>query len=264
MLTREQLERRVPAAFNLEGPSQAVSDRYKFLPTLPLIEEFERLGFKPVQASQQGARLVGNSKYARHLIRFEHPDITNTTLKALGDSKLQIILDTAHNGTRAHTLMVGIFRLICLNGLTVHTAGSKSRIIHTGSAIDQLKAALNHVTMQLPSITNHILNMQITRIEGGIDTKFARAVLAARFKVEPNEVDSVSVIDVLTPRRNEDSDNTAWCIMNRVQDNLRNGTVRRYDTNNNLRHLNLVSAVTATEDINKIVWQKSELLKAAA
>ena len=116
-LTREQLKTQAPTVFALK-PSSDVSEKYTHIPTLKVIDDMEKLGWKVVDATQVKARKLSTKGFQKHLVTFRNPDVVINGDD--GDTVFpQILLTNSHDGKNAFTFTAGLFRMICSNGLVV-------------------------------------------------------------------------------------------------------------------------------------------------
>jgi hypothetical protein len=70
-LDNDQLRRAVPSIFALE-PWQRMSQRYRFVPTIQVLDRLRAEGFLPVRAMQGRTRVPGKGAFTRHMIRLRH------------------------------------------------------------------------------------------------------------------------------------------------------------------------------------------------
>jgi len=114
-LTDEQIQQLAPSAFAGQAYEKQ-SDRYAFIPTTEVISTLRDAGYMPVQASQSSSRIPGKKLFTKHMLRFA---ASNDSLSVVGDSKLEAVLINSHDGTSAYHLSLGVFRLVCSNGMVV-------------------------------------------------------------------------------------------------------------------------------------------------
>ncbi|NCV19525.1 MAG: DUF932 domain-containing protein, partial [Rhodobacterales bacterium] len=96
-----------------------LSSKYVHLATSTVIEDLIKLGWKPVKAQEIRARK--NVGYQKHLVVFRNE---NVMIKGTDgdDAYPQILMTNSHDGKAAFNFRVGIFRLVCSNGLVVSDA----------------------------------------------------------------------------------------------------------------------------------------------
>ena len=105
-----------PLAFAKKATNPDVSGKYLFVNTETIIDDLDKLGWKPVQAAQRKSR--GQSTiFSKHMIAFQNPDL-KIKGKDGDDSFPRIIMTNSHDGMQAFKFSVGIFRLVCSNGLS--------------------------------------------------------------------------------------------------------------------------------------------------
>ncbi len=114
-MTHAQLREVAPSIFATR-PHSRVSSRYKFIPTIKVVEHMEKNGLVPVSATQLRSRDPENRLTTKHIIRFGLPEDRRRRL-ILNDTVPEIILLNAHNGGGTYQLSAGVFRLICLMGM---------------------------------------------------------------------------------------------------------------------------------------------------
>jgi hypothetical protein len=129
MLTDNDLMRVAPSIF-AEEPWERMSGRYRFVPTIRVVEKLRGEGFFPVNASQGRTRIPGKKDFTRHMIRFRQ----DNKKMLVGQELPEVVLLNSHDGSSAYSLMAGVFRLICSNGMVVPAASVGSmKVRHSGS-----------------------------------------------------------------------------------------------------------------------------------
>src|SRR3990167_10512143 len=148
ILTNESLERIAPSVFAANQWHER-TDKYNFVPTIRVVEALRDTGFQPVRATQSNSRIENKRNYTKHMIRFQHAD--NMAIN-LGDVIPEIVLINSHDGTSAYKMTLGLYRLACLNGLTVSENTLKTiSVRHIGNndlCRDVIKAA-NKITKKI-------------------------------------------------------------------------------------------------------------------
>jgi hypothetical protein len=67
-LTREELFRTVPSVFS-ENKHASRSERYTYIPTITLLDNLQREGFRPFFACQARVRDEGKREHTKHMLR---------------------------------------------------------------------------------------------------------------------------------------------------------------------------------------------------
>ena len=94
-LSNVELQRYPPSIFATQ-PWHEVSDKYRFIPTIDVVEGLRKEGFLPVHAVQSRSRIAGKGDFTKHQIRFR--DFRNgnvPAIRALGTLYPEIVLTNA-------------------------------------------------------------------------------------------------------------------------------------------------------------------------
>jgi hypothetical protein len=214
------LKRSAPAVF-ATGASARTGRSYTFIPTRRVVEGLMDAGFLPVAARQTRSR--GGAEHARHVVRLRRRFET----VQLKDAIPEIVLLNSHDGTSAYQLRVGLFRLVCLNGLLV-SAGSIAtvRVAHRGDVVDDVVTGALTLSERFGDLGATVERMERQMLGEDERHGFARRALALRF--DDAQRVGLSTGDALLPRRAEDAGSDLWRTYNVLQESvLRGGLVRR-------------------------------------
>ena len=261
--TIDELRAHVPAAFS-EHESPKLSERYSFVPTYDLLKAFEKINWLPVYGKQNGV-----SAYARHMIRLANPDLGFMDLKT-DKVKPQVILDNSHNGGSPAMAHMGLFRLVCINGLVVAMPGmySSVKLRHIGINIEELKQLMNVVAEQYTTVGKHIGEMQEHMLNQEQREEFVIRAIASRephvFIKEDGTIDVAKVTTMINPKqiieplRSEDAKEDLWTVFNVVQERLVKGEFeRRTMSGRNAKPKGITNA-TRNINFNKTLWTLAE------
>ena len=161
-MDKEQLRELCPLAFAEAPTNPDVSGKYLFVNTETIVDDLDKLGWKPVQAAQRKSRGNGTI-FSKHMVAFQNPDIK---IKGEGgdDSFPRIIMTNSHDGLQAFKFSVGIFRLVCSNGLVVADEKfSDFKIRHKGYTFAELRDVVMQAVKDLPNKVE-VLNKMRTKI----------------------------------------------------------------------------------------------------
>lgn len=255
ILTTEQLQAYTPSAFAVE-PWERMSQRYRMIPTIEVINHLRNNGFLPVAAQQGRTRIPGKQDFTRHLVRFINADWDKTNV---GDIIPQMVLSNSHDGTSAYKLMLGMFRVQCKNGLMVHSSTiDEINVRHSGSehlAQDVLEASFQ-VIDQTPKAVQQIEDWSNLRLNTDQRHAFAEASLELHdATLKPN------VEQVLRARRHSDNERTdAWTTMNVIQENVVRGGQFTRNATGQRRHVRAIKSVNEDVRFNRALWKLTEAL----
>jgi len=261
--TLEDVKTYAPAAFSLhENPN--LSERYSFVPTHELLAAFESLNWHPAYARQNGS-----SEFSRHVIRLSNPDLGFMKLKS-DKVKPQLLLDNSHNGGSPAQVHMGLFRLVCTNGLVVAMPGmySQLKLRHVGIDMSELKQLLETVASHYVTIGSHIENMQQHMLNNDQREEFVVKAMAARephvFIKEDGTIDVNKVTtlvkpnQIIEPLRGEDESTDLWTTFNVVQERLVNGTFDRQTAKGRKTKPRGINNATRSINFNKALWEIAE------
>jgi hypothetical protein len=132
-LTLEALRERAPAVL-AENAHERTSSKYTFIPTSHVLKGLMNAGFVAVDARQTRARSA-SLLHARHVLRLRRRFET----VQLKDSIPEIVLLNSHDGTSAYQLRMGIYRVVCTNGLIVSRGAFPAYCVsHRGNVVDEV------------------------------------------------------------------------------------------------------------------------------
>lgn len=228
VLTNSELINKIPMAFATE-PTAPMSDRYVFIPTATIIEDMANLGWKPVLATGKGKRANAKRKSSYHLIAFENDNPLYQIMNEDGnlEAKVRIIVTNSHDGTSSFGFHIGIFRLICENGLVISTKTfSEIRVRHIHYNFEELRKVVATTTEQIPHEIEAFNAMRQREMSAEESAELAVNAIKIRKGMELNEtlkVDEETISDLLEPKREEDEGNDLWSIYNVLQEKIIKG-----------------------------------------
>ena len=254
-LSHDQLYRQAPAIF-AEAPDLAVSNRYGFVPTIEVVNALHAEGWHPVRAQQTRVRNPEHRDTTRHMVRFrQDPD----RQIVVGDSVAELVLTNSHNRTASYQLDLGLFRLICSNGMVTPVGEMGGiRVRHGKQVVDQILDGSIALIDEVPNLADSVEQFQSTRLTPEESRLFAQSALTLRYGEDWREVSPVQPDALLQARRSEDRDQDLWRVFNRTQENLLKGGIRGRSKNG--RHTSTRAIRSVTEDVrlNRALWQLTE------
>ena len=225
-MDKEQLRELCPLAFAEAPTNPDVSGKYLFVDTETIVDDLDKLGWKPVQAAQRKSRGNGTI-FSKHMVAFQNPDIK---IKGEGgdDSFPRIIMTNSHDGMQAFKFSVGIFRLVCSNGLVVADEQfSEFKIKHKGYTFGELREVVNQAVEDLPNkvqVLNDMKNRTLTQDEKNklaLDAMLIRAnITPGSEKASEFNYDEETIEDILDPKREEDKGDDLWRVFNVIQEKI--------------------------------------------
>jgi len=215
--TLDEIKKMAPSVFTTEKAPH-LTEKYIQTPTSRVVEDLMNLGW--VVTKVQEVRSKKYKGFQKHIVVFRHPDIMIKG-KDGDDAFPQILLTNSHDGKAAFNFRVGIFRLVCSNGLVVSDADFNNvSIRHMNYTFESLQAKINEVIDKLPGLVQKINLFKSTKLTNDQMAEFALKAATLRTKAK------VNVEELLTVERDADSGNDLWAVFNRVQEKLLGGSFR--------------------------------------
>lgn len=190
------------------------SDRYNVINPSAVGQAMNSQGLALQTLSTGRARHADKADFQRTLARYRGPEIGNGIY-------LDIIHDSKKLGRGCDELLLGIYRVVCTNGLITGKSFSNVRIRHSGDTYEQLNNGIAALLAQKDTLAATIERMQNTKlsleqVNALIDAAIKLVVPEKAFNVR-NSLNKI--------RRQEDKNNDAWSIFNVVQENTVQGKV---------------------------------------
>ena len=250
VLTRARLRERVPSAF-AERPHGRVSDKYVFIPTVDIIDGMEKLDYYPVSANESVPRKDENVGTQRHMIRFRHADFLDKQNIDVDDLFPEIVWENGHDGRTRASMLGGLYRLICSNGLTVpQSLFSNISEKHIGIDVSVLEQAV----FNFVEISGDILSKanDYRKVEMNTDAK--KAFAHSAHKVAWPGGNFLNPERLLGVRRIEDRNkNDLFTVFNVVQENVQKGGIE-YRTEKRRVKTKSIESVKRENEVNVGLW----------
>lgn len=250
-MTLAQLNAVCPSAFTRVAAPH-VSTNYTHIPTSQVIEDMIELGWTPVSAQEVKSRKsVG---FQKHIIRFQNQNIMING--ANNDNVFpELLLTNSHDGKNAFHLRVGLYRLVCSNGLVIADAEfSNIAIRHSGYTFEELRAQVVTLIETLPNLVNKINEFRDISLSDEQQIEFAVRAAQLRWK---NQDVTINPDELLLAERNLDMGSDLWAVFNRVQEKLVNGGIN-YNNGRKTRKVRALKNFTADMQFNGELWHLAE------
>ena len=123
-LSLDQIRSTAPSVF-AETPWEGTSLKYRFFPTVHVVEGLMQQGFLPVRAQQSRTRIEGKGDFTKHLLRFRHASMAAS---AVDSTVPEIVLVNSHDGSSSYHLSLGLYRVT--QGVHIATGGVEMQTLH--------------------------------------------------------------------------------------------------------------------------------------
>jgi hypothetical protein len=253
-ISMEVAREKAPAIFATEPASYINTNRYHFTPTFEIIDMMKDMGYLLTNAKQSKSKIDLRINHGVHIVEFQHPDLyvkdsTNNEVEA----RPTIVMVNSSDGSRPFDFQMGMFRLVCSNGLIVKDkdlGGFKER--HTKYNFTDLKAMISSKVDMLPKTIEKINSWN--QIEMSHKDRFAFATEALALRLSSDRLPAeYEIREILSPKRSADKHNNLWCTYNVVQENLIKGGFQL-----NERQARPITNPWQDLELNKGLWALAE------
>lgn len=258
MSVHHYLRKHAPSVFATE-PYNKMSDKYRFIPTIEVVDALAAQGFTPSKAYESRTRLLDKHGYAKHLIRFRNTD----ALPQVGDLIPEIVLTNSHDGSSSFQITAGLYRLVCSNGLTVGNDQIAVRQRHSGH-IDDILEGVFSVVEDFPKVADTAREWQGIELTTSQRIAFARAATPLRWDDDGAGNYPVNPSHLLQPVRTGDLGKDLWTTFNVVQEHIIKGGMRAIGSNGRRRRSKAVNSVNEDQRLNRALWTLAAELAIAA
>lgn len=248
-LSNEQLQDYAPSVFAGQAYHNR-SDKYVFVPTVDIVDGMRNAGFAPVSVMQSGTRIAGKENFTKHMIRFRSQDARNT----INGSAIETVLINSHDGTSSYHLMLGVFRMVCSNGLIVGDMFDGIHVRHIGNIVSAIVDANTRILQNAPRIVETINQWQRITLTYHDMLVFAESAYGLHFEQDSKLAEAIKPEALLNINREQDNNNDLWTVFNRVQENLIRGGLRGRSNDYRRVRTRSIKSIDANVKLNKALW----------
>lgn len=255
-LSREELKSLAPSIFN-HTIGARLTEKYIHIPTDIIVDDMEVLGWFPYEVKTVRSR-NGNGNTKKHLVQFFNPEIVINNEEGKADMYPSLLLINSHDGSTAVRFEMGVFRLICENGLVIKSkdfGGFKMR--HMGYSFEDLRVYTNQLVETLPTVVANLNKFSQIEMTPEQQYEFAVKAIEARFG-EEKQLPAEEIDNLLAAERKEDEGDSVWVILNRVQEKLTNGGFGYLNAKGKVRKSRAIKNFTQDIDMNTKLWSIAE------
>ena len=252
-LDDEALFRIAPSIFATEA-HDSLSDKFRPIPTIDVVNALRKEGFVPVGAKQCVVRDNSKKAFSKHLLRFRKIDGNDYQV---GDNVVECLLKNANDGSAAYELLAGLFRIRCKNSLVAQTDTIDTiKVRHSGDALGKVIEGTYRVLGEAENVLTAPQDWGRLMLPEPAQHALAEAAQVLRFGED--KVAPVAAPKLLRPRRLSDNGTDLWTMFNVVQENCIKGGLHWavVDANNRLRRTTTrqVNGIDQDVKLNKALW----------
>ena len=232
-----------------------VSGRYKAINTAELVRMFQSNGFAVTAIQGVKTRSPERQAYAKHMIRLRPHGFS-----AVDGVFPEVILRNSFDGSSAYTLKLGLFRLVCSNGMVTGKTYENFYVRHVGNAVEQVMQSAKLVMRQANRMLETVDGFKSIELPYSVQAEFA---MRASVLVVPETALTVDATGLLARRRSLDMSQDLWTVLNVVQENLMYGNSVRYtaiNANGKQRNgtVRRIKAIDRNLSVNSQLWDLAE------
>ena len=226
-MTKEEMHEKAPYIFATEPTRGAVSERYTLASTETVIDDMAKLGWGVTDCKQQRAD-KRNSGRSFHMVAMQNPNVYIEDENGGVEGYVRIILQNSHDGFHSFKFMVGVFRLVCQNGLVIATQQFQNvSIRHINYDFEELRKVVAQAVEASRGTVEVMNSMQETVLTDNQKEELAIKAIAIRKGVKESDkmpkLTQEELNDILKPVRKEDEGNDLWSVYNVLQEKVMKG-----------------------------------------
>jgi hypothetical protein len=243
-LSREEIEAIAPSVYALQ-PASHVSEDYHFVNTGEVLDILGREGWQPFQAKQQKVRNPDKREGTKHMVSLRNSRIDVTGMD-IGGLLPTFTIVNSHDWSSRFKVMVGMFRLICSNGMMISSGVVQGFNIRHDHITEDIEIVMARFSSNATKILEMARNWDNIQLDEYAIQQFSLQAAKIRFGEDSDNLESKARA-LNTARRSQDAGNTLWRIFNRIQENSIKGGVKFQGMKRRIRSL---SNIDAEVDVN--------------
>jgi hypothetical protein len=211
------------------------------------------MGYVLTGVKQSKSNVELRKNWGIHITRFQHPDLYIKDPQGMIEARPEVVLINSHDGTRPIQFEMGLFRLVCENGLVIKSQDLGSfRERHTKLNFQEVKNLMDEKVSGLQEVVGKISQWNMKEMSDKQRFNFAMDALALRIGTD-RQAEQYEIMDILTAKRKVDEQPTLWHTFNTVQENLIKGG---FQLNN--RQARAINNPVEDFNINQGLWQLAD------
>ena len=222
-ISLDTARQQAPAIFATSPAPTIKSPKYQFTPTFEVIDHMQDMGYVLTGVRQSSSNVELRKNWGIHITRFQHPDLYIKDPQGMIEARPEVVLINSHDGTRPIQFEMGLFRLVCENGLVIKDKDMGSfRERHTKMNFQEVKNLIDEKVSGLQGVVNTISKWNMVEMTDKQRYQFAVEALALRLS-DDRQPEQYEVMDLLSAKRKIDEQPTLWHTYNTVQENMIKG-----------------------------------------
>lgn len=187
-----------------------LSKKYVAISTSEVVNELMELGFQVRNKISQKGKKGGTGIHSVRMFAGDFVEINGDKMRP------EIIITNSFDGTSAFKVSVGIFRLVCSNGLTLLSEDlGFLKLRHMGTPAETAMEIVREMAEKAPAALELIKKMQEKVLSEKQAIAFAMAAAKARWNKEFTKDQAAKLLEAARP---EDGGQSLWHVFNIIQE----------------------------------------------
>lgn len=161
-------------------------------------------------------RTRSTRKVNSHFLQLHHPDFSMKDNRGKTDSLCSVTIKNSCNGKSPLEMHLGMFRLVCSNGLIRKETMFEQKIKHIEANKQNLNHLIYNFTQKQDLILNSFQKLKTKNLSPDKIREFAYRAAKLRF----TDLENVNIDSLYSVNRPEDNANDIYTVFNRIQENL--------------------------------------------
>jgi len=235
-----------------------LSQIYKSVDSRSIVEKMEEKGFEFEGVKTTNTRKPEHIGHQKHMMIFKSP------FEIDDNNYIRALIVNSYNGLTSIQFNLGVYRIVCRNGLIVGDDLFKMRAVHKGNIIDQVEEATEAMAESSKKVVEFVQLMQDTNYTPEEEEQFILSAIEFRHpKALEGPVKPFDYTSQFQAKREQDVDTTVYNLYNRVQEKLIGGDYHFYSANlEAMRKAKSFSGVNTMIKANQFLWSQAQQLVA--
>lgn len=238
-------------------------DDYKHQDSRELMNILESKGFYLNTVGVARTRKEEKRGFQKHTMMFFNDDLMIDS-----ENRIVALVTNSHSGDSSIRINLGVYRLVCSNGLVVGDNMLEWRVPHRGKTFrEKIAASIDELVAAAPEIKRRVIKMQSIKLSVEAIKELEQFAIDKRLANVKNLTEYKKGFHA---RRYEDQGDDLYRVFNRIQERLIGGGIQyktlTIDEQGNAiikRHTTRrITSLSEVIDLNKELWQEAEKLAA--
>jgi len=191
-----------------------LSKKYVAISTSEVVNELMGMGFSMRNKISQKGKKGGTGIHSVRMYANDFVEINGDKMRP------EIIITNSFDGTSAFKVSVGIYRLVCSNGLTILDEDfGYLKLRHMGTPAETAMEIVKEMAVKAPAALELVKKMQEKVLTEKEAISFAMAAAKARWNKEFTKEQAEALLEVARP---EDGGRSLWNVFNVIQEKCMN------------------------------------------